>query len=69
MTSSIDTLIDWRIRARRAELGLTPEILAEMIGTNAEQLLDYEAGKRRAGAEALISLCTALDVPMSYFYD
>ncbi|MCC7253048.1 helix-turn-helix transcriptional regulator [Hyphomicrobium sp.] len=67
--TSIDALVGWRIRARRTELGMSPETLADIIGLETDQVLACEAGRRRAGAEDLIRLCAALDVGISYFYD
>jgi transcriptional regulator with XRE-family HTH domain len=63
--------VDWRvgarIRARRERVGLSVETLAARLGCPASLVLDYEAGRTRAGATTLMMLTCALGVDVGYF--
>lgn len=62
------------LRARRQELGLTVEELADLANLTgrpkrrAATLEDFEAGRIRPSIDALEKLCRALDCPPSALY-
>lgn len=55
-----------RIKAKRKELHLTQEQLAELSGLSASFLGHIERGSRIASIETLYSLCKALNVSSDY---
>jgi transcriptional regulator with XRE-family HTH domain len=55
-----------RIKARRKELHLTQEQLAELVGLSASFLGHIERGTRIASLETLCALCRALNVSADY---
>lgn len=61
-TTLTDKTIGARIRARRAELQLSQERLAEMIGVTFQQIQKYEKGVNRVSAATLLSIARVLDV-------
>lgn len=63
----INITIGKRIRRRRRMLGLTLQGLAEKIGVRYQQVGKWEVGHNRVSIERLLDLCTALEVPVSYF--
>ncbi|GBR31654.1 helix-turn-helix domain-containing protein [Acetobacter orleanensis] len=58
-----------RIRLRRTLLGLSQEKLGEALGITFQQVQKYERGANRVGASRLYDLASALDVPISFFFD
>lgn len=50
-----------RIRARRQQLGITQEDLAETVGTSQRQISKYENGHNDPTADVLAALARALD--------
>lgn len=58
-----------RIRLRRTLLGLSQEKLGEALGITFQQVQKYERGTNRVGASRLYDLASALDVPISFFFD
>jgi transcriptional regulator with XRE-family HTH domain len=63
----VDRRVGARIRARRERIGLSAETLAARLGCPAALVLDYEAGRTRAGATTLMMLTRALGVDVGYF--
>jgi len=59
----IDEAIGRRIRARRTELGLSQEQVAQAIGVSFQQLQKYEKGVNRVSASKLYALGQALKIP------
>ncbi len=55
-----------RIKARRKELHLTQEQLAELTGISAAFLGHIERGTRKASLETFCALCEALKVSADY---
>lgn len=55
-----------RIKAKRKELHLTQEQLAELSGLSASFMGHIERGSRIASLETLCGLCRALDVSADY---
>jgi transcriptional regulator with XRE-family HTH domain len=67
--NSIDPHVGERIRRRRTELGLTQEELGSGLGISYQQIQKYETGANRISAARLFEIATALDIPISYFFD
>ena len=66
--TATDAAIGVRIRARRAELSVSQEQLAEAIGVTFQQIQKYEKGINRVSASTLIRIAKALKTsPMSLF--
>ena len=55
-----------RIKARRKELGLTQEELAERMEVSIQMISNVELGKKAIRPENLIKLCHALDTSADY---
>jgi transcriptional regulator with XRE-family HTH domain len=58
-----------RIRLRRVEMKISQSELAEQLGVSFQQVQKYEKGLNRVGANRLQQTATALDVPITFFYD
>jgi transcriptional regulator with XRE-family HTH domain len=58
-----------RIRLRRVEQRLSQSGLGEKLGVSFQQVQKYEKGANRVGASRLQQIATALDVPVTFFYD
>ena len=69
MTSRLDIYIGSRILERRAEVGLSPEQLAQMIGCSSQEVAEIEAGHRRASAQMLADLASELGVDVGFFFE
>lgn len=67
--STVDLQIGLRMRARRREIGLSLEALAERLGLTLQQVQKYERGVTRVAAVRLFAIAAALDVPAHYFYE
>ncbi len=63
----IDRRIGACIRCRREMLGLSVYGLAARLGRPAHLIEDYEAGRVRVGAAALLALTQVLQVEIGYF--
>ena len=55
-----------RISARRRELNITQEQLAEKMDVSIQMISNLEGGKKASRPENLIKLCLALDVSADY---
>lgn len=65
-TPELDRLIGERIRARRTELGLTQDQLAQAVGVSYQQIQKFESGASRIAAVQLLALAERLHVPIGY---
>ena len=65
----IDVRLGQKLRARRMEIGLSQERLAEVLGVTFQQVQKYEKGINRIAASRLFQISSALDVSVSYFFD
>ena len=65
----IDGIVGNRIRSRRLEMKLSQQQLADALGVSFQQIQKYEKGVNRVGAARLQQIATALDVPVTFFYD
>lgn len=69
MANEIDLHVGRRLRRRRRLLGLTQQQLAQSIGIRFQQVQKYECGANRVTASRLYELASALQAPVSYFYE
>jgi transcriptional regulator with XRE-family HTH domain len=69
MGNEVDRHLGRRLWQRRRSLGLTQQQLAEAIGVAFQQIQKYECGRSRLSASRLWSVCNALHVDVSYFFD
>jgi transcriptional regulator with XRE-family HTH domain len=65
----IDANVGNRVRLRRMLVGMSQEKLGELLGLTFQQVQKYEKGVNRVGAARLQQIATALDVPVTFFYD
>jgi len=68
-TGKHDVELGKRIRLRRVEIDITQAELAKRIGLTVQQVQKYEKGVNRVGASRLQQVATALDVPVTFFFD
>jgi transcriptional regulator with XRE-family HTH domain len=68
-TGKYDLELGKRIRLRRVELGISQSDLADKLGVSFQQVQKYEKGVNRVGASRLQQIATALDVPVTFFYE
>lgn len=64
-----DVQLGKRIRLRRVEIDISQTVLANKLGVSFQQVQKYEKGVNRVGAARLQQIATALDVPITFFYD
>jgi transcriptional regulator with XRE-family HTH domain len=67
--STIDVHIGSRLRLRRTLVGLTQNKLATVLGVTFQQVQKYESGANRVSGSRLYDLASALDIPVSFFFD
>lgn len=65
----VDVHVGQRLRWRRTVLGLSQEMLAELMGISFQQLHKYEKGSNRLSASRLRAVGIILDVSPSYFFE
>lgn len=71
MTTSpdpVDVFAGAQVRARRKELHISQERLAELSGITFQQVQKYERAANRISVSRLARIATALDVPPGYFF-
>jgi transcriptional regulator with XRE-family HTH domain len=68
-TGKYDHELGKRIRLRRVELDISQSDLADKLGVSFQQVQKYEKGVNRVGASRLQQIATALDVPVTFFYE
>jgi transcriptional regulator with XRE-family HTH domain len=64
-----DIQLGRRIRLRRIEQQISQDALGKALGISFQQVQKYEKGIDRVGASRLQQIATALDVPVTFFYD
>lgn len=67
--NAIDRKLGQRVRARRLEVGMSQERLAELLGVTFQQVQKYEKGVNRIAASRLYDISSALDMPVSRFFE
>lgn len=65
----IDVHVGRRVRLFRSIAGLSQEALAERLGITFQQVQKYERGSNRISASRLYDMSSALDKPVSAFFD
>lgn len=65
----VDLHVAARLRGRRLELGLDPQLLDLVIGASPGTIERVECGERRIGAAQLFRVGEALGVDVPYFFD
>ncbi len=68
-TGKYDIELGTRIRLRRVEMKNSQSELADKLGVTFQQVQKYEKGVNRVGAARLQQIATALDVPVTFFFD
>lgn len=69
MKHPVDVHVGKRIRHRRWMVGMTQQQLAEKLGVKFQQVQKYETGMNRVSASRLWDVSSALDVPVSFFFE
>lgn len=67
--NAVDKKIGERVRARRLEIGMSQERLAELLGVTFQQVQKYEKGVNRIAASRLLDLAQALDQSPAAFFE
>jgi transcriptional regulator with XRE-family HTH domain len=67
--NAIDKKIGQRVRARRLEIGMSQEKLAELLGVTFQQVQKYEKGVNRIAASRLFDISAALDMAVAKFFE
>jgi len=58
-----------KIKMRRKELGISQEVLAEILGVTYQQVQRYENGTNRLNVENIQLIADALSESVSYFFE
>lgn len=58
-----------RIKFRRQDIGMSQERLAEILDVSYQQIQRYESGRNRLNVENIQVIASALDVPITFFFD
>lgn len=69
IANAVDRRLGQRVRARRLEISMSQEKLADLLGVTFQQVQKYEKGINRIAASRLFDIAAALDVPISAFFD
>lgn len=67
--NAVDRRIGQKVRARRLEITMSQERLAELLGVTFQQVQKYEKGVNRIAASRLFDIARALDVPVAQFFE
>ena len=68
-TNAVDVKLGQRVRARRLEIGMSQERLAELLGITFQQIQKYEKGVNRIAGSRLWDISKALDMPVARFFE
>ena len=66
---AVDEHLGARVRSRRRTLGMNQSVLAARLGVTFQMIQRYEYGLCRISASTLHAMASALDVPVSWFFD
>lgn len=66
---AVDKKLGTRVRARRLELGISQERLAQLLGVTFQQVQKYEKGVNRIAASRLFDISSALEMPIAAFFE
>lgn len=64
----LDIYIGARVRARRRELNMSQEALADALGITFQQVQKYEKGVNRVASPVLYKITKVLDAPLTSFF-
>ncbi|HVY83572.1 MAG TPA: helix-turn-helix transcriptional regulator [Caulobacterales bacterium] len=67
--NAIDRQLGQRLRARRLQIGMSQERLAEILGITFQQVQKYEKGVNRIAASRLFEIAAAVDLPPARFFE
>lgn len=67
--NTMDLRLGARVRARRLEIGMSQERLAELLGITFQQIQKYEKGTNRMAASRLCAIASALETPVAEFFE
>ncbi|MEL6752051.1 MAG: helix-turn-helix domain-containing protein [Pseudomonadota bacterium] len=67
--NAIDVHVGSRVRLRRTMQGMSQEKLGDALGISFQQIQKYEKGTNRIGASRMQQISSALDVPVSFFFE
>lgn len=67
--TDVDVKLGRRVRARRLEIGMSQERLAELLGVTFQQVQKMEKGVNRIAASRLLGISVALDKPVGDFFE
>ncbi|MGQ0531841.1 MAG: helix-turn-helix domain-containing protein [Caulobacteraceae bacterium] len=67
--NAIDRKVGSRVRSRRAEIGMSQEKLAELLGVTFQQVQKYEKGVNRIAVSRLVDIANALEMHICRFFD
>ncbi len=66
--TAVDEHIGQRVQLRRVMMGLSQKDLAKICGVTFQQIQKYETAGNRISASRLFELSTALETPVSFFF-
>ncbi len=69
MAHPVDAHVGQRVRQRRWTIGMTQQQLGEKLGVKFQQVQKYETGINRISASRIWEMASALEVPVSYFFE
>lgn len=69
VANTVDVHIGKRLKARRLELDISQEKLADLVGVTFQQIQKYENGVNRIAGSRLWEMGKALSVQPGYFYE
>lgn len=64
-----DRHVGSRVLMRRMMLGMSQKKLGEHLNLTFQQVQKYEKGANRIGASRLVQIASALNVPVSFFFE
>jgi transcriptional regulator with XRE-family HTH domain len=67
--NAVDRKLGQRVRARRLEIGMSQERLAELLGVTFQQVQKYEKGVNRIAASRLHDIAISLEMPVARFFE
>ena len=65
----VDQKVGLNVRTRRIQLGMSQDALGEHLGVTLQQVQKYEKGTNRIGSSRMVRIATALNAPVSFFYE
>jgi transcriptional regulator with XRE-family HTH domain len=66
---AVDIHVGSRVRLGRTMSNVSQEKLGVSLGITFQQIQKYEKGTNRIGSSRLVEIATALDLPVSFFFE